>query len=312
MLLALLPLSACIGDWGPVYEKNLAGPYAVWAVDATERASIVAKDDRWGGADQVVGPMVFAYGWNKDFIIAKQHPTDEWFHPNPLVTNWYIVAVQSGTVYGPLSEQAFAETRARLAVAPDLTFSCRVDVPRPDQEKQCDVVSTYRGPGRRLRGAVVDDRSRGPGCAMEELVKVAIRLEQGLPDNELLWAEPVDGDLYRLRNIPFCAKGYADGDIVRCARGQETITVIGMAEDSGNGTIRIVFADGEGREAQQILAELVSVGCTYERATADLVAVTIPPTLEIPFSQLANYLNDIPESILQGWDIGKRFTRQAR
>jgi hypothetical protein len=85
--------------------------------------------------------------------------------------------------------------------------------------------------------------------------------------------------------------------------------VVVLEQDSGNGTIRIIFSDSESPEAQHILDELVSVGCMYERASSELVAVTVPPNLDIPFSQLANYLNSADDEILVGWEVGKNLTR---
>ncbi len=126
---------------------------------------------------------------------------------------------------------------------------------------------------------------------------------------ETLWAEQIGESLFRLLNIPFVAFGYAENDIVRCEQIQDWFQVIGLEKDSGNGTLRLMFAQYEDNEVQAVLDELKSVGCTYEKASSNLVAVTVPPNLQIPFSQLSNFLNNTKDEVLSGWEVAKSFTR---
>lgn len=128
---------------------------------------------------------------------------------------------------------------------------------------------------------------------------------------ETVWAEEVGANLYRLLNIPFYAEGYAEQDIVRCVDRNEWKEVVGVEKDSGNGTVRLMFTNSQNPEAQQILDQLVSVGCTYERASSQLVAVTVPPNLAVPFSQMASYLNSTSDNVLVGWEVAKRLTRST-
>jgi hypothetical protein len=144
---------------------------------------------------------------------------------------------------------------------------------------------------------------------MSERIKIRFRLNNSQIGGELVWAEKIDEVRYRLLNIPYYAEGYAEGDIVHCIETNNQIEVIAIEEDSGNGTLRLIFADSQRPEAQTVLDELTSVGCVYERASAGLVAVNVPPNLEIPFSQVANYLNSLSDEVLLGWEIGKTFSR---
>ena len=144
---------------------------------------------------------------------------------------------------------------------------------------------------------------------MGKQVKVRFNLNGNPVDGETLWAEDLGNNLYRLLNIPYHAMGYAENDIVRCVQKADSIEVVGINKHSGNGTVRIMFNDSNSSKAQAVLNEVVSVGCTYERASSKLVAVTIPPNLEIPFSQMANYLNSISNDILTGWEVGKELIR---
>ena len=139
--------------------------------------------------------------------------------------------------------------------------------------------------------------------------KIKIRIPLPANSGETLWAEQVGENLFKLLNIPFFAFGYAEGDIVRCEQNQDWHEVIGLEKDNGNGTLRLIFAQEAGTDIQDILDELKSVGCTYEMASSKLVAVTVPPNLEIPFSQLSNFLNSIKDEIMPSWEVAKQFTR---
>jgi len=107
---------------GRAYEEDLSNGYAVWAADVIEDAVIVRKKDKEHSySTRVVQPTVFAYGWNDDFIIAKQHPNKD-RKVDTSLTYWYIVEVASGDVHGPLSEDEFDKLRIKLKVPPDLSF----------------------------------------------------------------------------------------------------------------------------------------------------------------------------------------------
>jgi hypothetical protein len=109
---------------GLAYEEDMVAGYAVWAVDALEDAALVQKTSP-DSATQVVGPKVSSYGWNDDFIIAKQNPVLGWTNENVAlyITNWFIVEVGSGKVHGPLTKEQYVELRQSLGVPSDLTFT---------------------------------------------------------------------------------------------------------------------------------------------------------------------------------------------
>ena len=137
---------------------------------------------------------------------------------------------------------------------------------------------------------------------MRQKVKVLFALNGDPLGGESVWAEEVGHDLYCLMNIPFYARGYAKNDIVRCAirkhdRGdEEWEEVVELVEDSGNGTIRLLFADGtDSSKIHYVLRELVSIGCSYELASRTYASVNVPGKLELPFSHMINYLNGQPK-----------------
>jgi len=74
--------------------------------------------------------MVFAYGWNDDFIIAKQHPMRHWPDIDTNTTYWFIIEVGSGRVHGSLTEQQYTSLRQEIGVPSDLTFTKRLAVPK--------------------------------------------------------------------------------------------------------------------------------------------------------------------------------------
>lgn len=107
---------------GLAYEDDLVSDYAVWAADALSQAAIVRKVSQ-NGATSVVGSMVFAYGCNEDFIIAKRHPAEEPWRVDTGTTQWFIIEVHTGDVHGPLTEGEYIEMREKIGVPADVTFT---------------------------------------------------------------------------------------------------------------------------------------------------------------------------------------------
>ena len=138
--------------------------------------------------------------------------------------------------------------------------------------------------------------------------KIHIRLpdEPGIPAHESLWAESMGTSLYRLCNIPCVAYGYAYGDIVRCIEREGRLNVVALVRHGGNLTLRLYFAAGSrDSDIRPVLDRLVSMGCGYERGTAHLVAIDVPFAATISLSQIAEYLNSLPDDLLEAWEFGK-------
>lgn len=122
--LTLFAIALACGGIGLAYEHDLVKDYAIWAPDLTEQAAVVQKTPGTSGASVVVGAMVFAYGWDDAYIIAKQHPNLDGFDEiNAETTHWFIVDVATDEVYGPLTEAEYAEQREVLGVPDDLDFT---------------------------------------------------------------------------------------------------------------------------------------------------------------------------------------------
>jgi len=122
VLVVLLSLIGGCPFQYPVYWDDLVAGYSVCAADVKEDAAIFRKVDRGRGGIQVVPPMVFAYGWNDDFIIAKRLPAD-YGKITSSTTHWYIIQVHDGKVHGPLNEDEFQRLRTEVDVSTELSFT---------------------------------------------------------------------------------------------------------------------------------------------------------------------------------------------
>lgn len=140
--------------------------------------------------------------------------------------------------------------------------------------------------------------------------RVFFRVERpGLPQPgvEGLWAERVGPDTYRLLNIPFLARGYAWGDVVRCDNVQDRLVAQETISHSGSSTLRLLFRDTTRPEVQQIVGYLQYLGCSFENSH-NLYAFDVPPEpqLKVSFKELVGYLKEMAsDSDNFDWETGK-------
>jgi hypothetical protein len=127
LLFLLLAVTLACGGIGLAYEYNLTASYAVWATDRLEQAAVVRKDPQGSGASGVIPPMVFAFGWDDDFIIAQRHPYDDGGDVDETMTEWYILVIATDAVYGPLTEAAYQQLRQELGVPAALDITQRIE-----------------------------------------------------------------------------------------------------------------------------------------------------------------------------------------
>lgn len=130
---------------------------------------------------------------------------------------------------------------------------------------------------------------------MSRASQAKIALEGPHGEVETLWANVVGPDQYEIDNLPWYAYGLSAGDVVEAradASGQLRVTRV--VRKSGNRTIRAILELTTGREltfeSQQLLAGLVERGCGYEGAKKTLVAINIPPVVDL--AAIAAYLTD--------------------
>ena len=107
--------------FGFVYQKRLIGRYELVAVDVLEQMDLCETLPD-GDAVGVIPPTIFSVGWDRHFIIAKQHPHDTDGHIDRSITNFYILRASDGKLLGPLDRSAFSRDRLLLGVPGSLHF----------------------------------------------------------------------------------------------------------------------------------------------------------------------------------------------
>lgn len=119
----------------------------------------------------------------------------------------------------------------------------------------------------------------------EPLVKVFVELEHSVFQGyktESVWAEPLGGDLYRLRNVPFYAMGVSNEDVVRASLRDGDLFFKAVGRRGGHSTYRFFTMDGIADEQWlPYWQPLEDLGCTFERGTGRLFAVDVPPEVNI-------------------------------
>ena len=142
--------------------------------------------------------------------------------------------------------------------------------------------------------------------------KICFKIEQdedGYPPVQIesVWASPAGGNLFRLENLPFLAKGVSFKDEVSTSEGLDGRKWYeDIAEPSGHSTLRvIVFRNGSSPQSlEQRVKELsqrfVEKGCITELShLPGLFAVDVPPTV------LLETLRPILDegTALEAWDF---------
>jgi Domain of unknown function (DUF4265) len=115
----------------------------------------------------------------------------------------------------------------------------------------------------------------------EHLEKIYIDLpNDGVVGGESVWAKPLGGDLFEVRNSPWHAYDVHFGDVVRAIprNADEKPWFREVVKPSGHKTLRVLFPK-ETPEVEQagLLDQLSSDGASYERANSRLVAVDVLP-----------------------------------
>ncbi len=112
-------------------KKNVIGNYYLTAADVPDGTCLsyhTSKDDpiySW-----LIGPTVFAVGYNNDFMIIKQHPSTFPYAPDKKVTNYYILPIKKemdwqtkNGLLGPMTLEHFNNTRKELNIPDGVTFT---------------------------------------------------------------------------------------------------------------------------------------------------------------------------------------------
>jgi hypothetical protein len=127
-----------------------------------------------------------------------------------------------------------------------------------------------------------------PKAGSGDLVKIVFELsEYDEPElkTESMWAKPLGHDRYRLRNVPFYAYGVSYDDTVIAKPRQGELVVQGISQPGGHSTYRLFLSeqtpDITDRNFVKFWSVVERLGGTYERATARLFSVDVPPEANI-------------------------------
>ena len=119
-------------------------------------------------------------------------------------------------------------------------------------------------------------------------VRLLVSLErdpgaEGL-DEEWLWAEPLGSGRFRLESTPFFAYGLSHGDLVLAGEEGDMPLLAAIERKGGHRTLRVALDDRlnlDEPEIQKFLDELLEVGCTYEVMPPKIVALDVPPEVDV-------------------------------
>jgi hypothetical protein len=118
------------------------------------------------------------------------------------------------------------------------------------------------------------------------LVKVSVDLhDDDGPATESFWAEPLGGDLYRLRNTPFYAFDLNFLDVVRAVSQEPDAvpTVVSVQRRSGHKTLRVLFAETTSESnVNAALGRLNDAAVNHERAWGRFYALDVRPEADYP------------------------------
>src|SRR5512138_2592512 len=123
----------------------------------------------------------------------------------------------------------------------------------------------------------------------EGLVRIRIRVEgagEGGPVEDAVWAEPLGSERYRVESCPFFAYGISRDDVVRApdVPSDGGPFLDDVLEKGGHRTLRLTLgpsAELRSASVQRVLERLIDLGCTHELLRPRLVAIDLPPEVDL-------------------------------
>jgi len=141
----------------------------------------------------------------------------------------------------------------------------------------------------------------------EGLVRIRIRLDAPAgagSAEDSVWAEPVGSQRYRVESCPFFAFGISRDDVVHAAEAPGEGPVLDdVLEKGGHRTLRLLLNPSvELRSApvQRLLERLVEMGCTHELLRPKLLAIDLPP--EVDLAVAAQLLQEAARAGTLAWE----------
>jgi hypothetical protein len=123
----------------------------------------------------------------------------------------------------------------------------------------------------------------------DALVRIRVALDhagtQG-PADDFLWAEPLGSSRFRIESCPFFAYGVSRDDVVLAVEtaGEDAPRLEDVLEKGGHRTLRLALdpqIDLADSSVQGLLERLLELGCTHEALRPKLVAIDVPPQVDV-------------------------------
>ena len=128
--------------------------------------------------------------------------------------------------------------------------------------------------------------STGPSA----LVKVHVTIVDDVIAGESLWALPLGGAQYVIKNVPFAADCCTFGDVVECVQDPVTreLEFVAVVDSVATGYWKILFAETASEDQRtSILEELEAAGGNMEEAQgAFFVMASLRPTDPAPLTAI--------------------------
>jgi hypothetical protein len=124
----------------------------------------------------------------------------------------------------------------------------------------------------------------------EALVRIRVPLEPapGVPGpaEDWLWAEPLGSGRFRVESCPFFAYGVSRDDVVRAEApaGEDAPRLEDVVEKGGHRTLRLALdprVELSDSGIQGLLERLLELGCTHEALRPKIVAIDVPPEVDV-------------------------------
>ncbi|WP_194792165.1 DUF4265 domain-containing protein [Pseudomonas sp. UFMG81] len=120
---------------------------------------------------------------------------------------------------------------------------------------------------------------------------------------ESVWAEKVAENIYKIKNIPFYSKEVCIEDEVSTSKGSDGEAIFsGVISDEGNSTLRIIFFGDDEESSQLVLAEISTMGCSWEGMSKKFFSVNVPSNID--FDDVADYLERKSEAGVLDYEYG--------
>ena len=109
-----------------------------------------------------------------------------------------------------------------------------------------------------------------------ELTKIAFTDAEG--GVETLWAFDLGGGRYKLDSTPWYQYGVSYQDVVSATLQDEQLHFVQVLQKSGYRTLR---ARSDDAVPKSLLDMLVALGCKYEGANPNFIAIDVPANVEL-------------------------------